>query len=819
MQRYSIGIQMTILVFLFSSFCFADGEWRGVIPGALGWNIESVVEQWTQTSDIDSESLEQVHWSIENQEDGPKSLVPVDQRYNRQLVITIRFFNLGSETYHFDYSSRLEVSINHSGKNVCVDAVPTTNKTVIAPNGRIKRCSFVLKMNNRAFIDAFDNMYGIGELNINPTNGKLFIEDSDGNSLLDNVEAPGKMLIFTPLQTSTTFIFPQIGKSYKVKDVLTSINHISGNWDDSSSAPASTDAIAIKDGVIDNIFGIPNNFNEKSDYILLYSYNKKPVENDKTSELLNMQFHAKDTLYIGTVPTALLKEYLPSDFYCRLLLDEFKDNIAQLPESIAPKKCQEVNYAHSVEESWLKLKEFAESGDGDAIKAVIKNYSPENKEYIKCFNFETPKDLFHWVKGLADKGYPEAQMTVGFCYDSGFGVKANLSKAIKYFKMAAEKDFVDAMVLYAHAICRKDKNNIDESIKWYRKAAELGNSRGQFLLAMSLDKINQKEEAIEWLKKAADNGYSDAIFMLGLQYYYGIKVPRDYKKAFSLVEQAAKEECKNAYGMLGYFYLRGIGVEPNGKMAVLYYQRGTLAGVPEAKYWYGRFLCDGYNVEKNVSKGYGLIKEAAEQGVSDAELFIGLDYHTGTIAQKNPTKALFWLKKAADKDNATAIAVLGDIYTQGIGVKADKEKGLELYQKAAELEDPYGIFRWGQHLYEQNGINAQMGLNYIKTAAKMGNKAAQDYLDQLDGLKKQDEDNQVNDNAINDDSNNNEDLDDVNANNPADYIDDIEDLDEEDNSEVKDDVDDVNEDKNSEIDDVDNLDEEDEFLDNEDAFA
>ena len=787
MRKFTIGIQMTILVFLFSSFCFAESEWRGIIPGALGWNVESVVEQWTQTSDIDSESLEQVHWSVEDDENYQNVFVPLAQRYNRQLVITIRFFNLGSETYHFDYSSRLEVSINNSGKNVCVDAIPTAHKTVIAPNGRVKKCSFVLKMSNRTFIDAFDNLNGIGELNINLTNGKLFIEDSNGDSLLDNVETPGRIQIFTPFQTSTIFVFPQIGKSYYVKDVLTSFNQLSYNQENSSTK--TPDSFVINNGVIENIFGIPNIINEKSDCILLYSYNKKPIENDKTAELLNMQFQAKDSLYIGTVPVYLLNRYLPPDFYCKLLLDEFKDNIAQLPESIAPKKFQEVNYAHSVEESWLKLKEYAESGDDEAICSALRIFASKDKEFYKTFNINNEEELFKWLKGLADKGYTEAQVAVGLFYENGSGVKANLSKAIKYYKMAADKDHADSMVFYANAISRKDSKNFDESLKWYQKAAELDSPRGQFLYALALDKINQNKESIEWLQKSADNGYPEAMYLLGKEYYFGVIVPRDDKKAFSLVEKAAKNRFVKAYGMLGYFYLRGIGVEQNGKMAAFCYRRGAIAGVPEAKYWYGIFLCDGYNVEKDVSKGYGLIKEAAEQEYSDAMMYIGLDYHTGGIAQKNPTKAFFWLKKAADKNNPTAIAVLGDVYIQGDGVKADKEKGLELYKKAAEMENPYGIFRWGQHLYEQNGINAQMGLNYIKAAAKMGNKAAQDYLDQLDGLKKQDDDNQVNDDsAINDDSNDNEDIDDANAHNAADNIDDdIDDLDEEDDSDVKDD--------------------------------
>ena len=65
---------------------------------------------------------------------------------------------------------------------------------------------------------------------------------------------------------------------------------------------------------------------------------------------------------------------------------------------VAPKKRQEVNYAHSVEESWLKLKEFAESGDSEAIKTVLRNYSPQDKEFYKCFNIKNEEELFTWGK-------------------------------------------------------------------------------------------------------------------------------------------------------------------------------------------------------------------------------------------------------------------------------------------------------------------------------------------------------------------------------------------------------------------------------------
>lgn len=747
MQKHFIGIIAALFAFLLPNSVFADGEWRGIIPDALGWNVDSIVEQWTQTSDIDSETFEQIHWAVIGDEKGDHDFVPVAQRYNRQLVITMSFINLGSETYHFDYSSRLELFIVKGDKTYRVDAIPTTNKTVIAPNGRIKKCSFVSKMNNRAFTEAFDNREGIGDLSINPANGKLLIEDSNGNSLLDNVEAPGELFILTPYRSSTTHIFPQLGKTYAVKDILNCINQYNDIQNKNTSISSNEeDFFGIQNESIEKVLGIPIVINEKSDTIVLFSFNNTPVDNDKTSDLLQKPFQSKNLLQIGFVPAFLLKIYNPSIYYDRLLIDEFKDNIIQLPESIAPKKYQEVNYAGSIKNSYLKLKEFAESGDNEAIEIIGRNYNPEDNLFKDGFLFEDNEDALQWLKSLSDKGFVQAQLLTGLYYENGQGVKEDLSKALKYFKMAADQGNDEAMVCYANVLRRLDQKKLEESIKWYRKASKLGNARGQYLLAMELiftkdeDKL---EEGIEWLQKSADKDYPDAVYRLGIQYLYGVGVPQDDRKAFSLMERAAKMKFALAYNILGYFYLHGIGVEQNGQMAALCYGLGSIEGIPESMYWYGRFLCDGYNVEKDVSLGYRLIKDAASEGYNEAEYFIGFDYYIGHFAKKNDKEAFFWLDKAAQNEHPTAMAILGDLYAYGRGVKANREKAIELYKQSADKEDPHGIFRWGQYLYQQKGANAQMGLNHIKAAAKMGNKPAQIYLENLDGLKSRSDDNDV----------------------------------------------------------------------------
>ena len=57
----------------------------------------------------------------------------------------------------------------------------------------------------------------------------------------------------------------------------------------------------------------------------------------------------------------------------------------------------------------------------------------------------------------------------------------------------------------------------EEAIKWYKLAAEQGNTAAQFLLGLSLmgsDNNNEVETGIQWLHKAAANGDSEALQFL-----------------------------------------------------------------------------------------------------------------------------------------------------------------------------------------------------------------------------------------------------------------------------------------------------------------
>ncbi|MBR0236802.1 MAG: sel1 repeat family protein [Thermoguttaceae bacterium] len=780
MKQTCIAIFVTMCVFFNSAFVFADSESIGIIPGKLAWSVDSIVEQWTLTKDVDSDSMEQTLFEFATRRsDDDRNSTPLDKRYNRQLVITLSFINLGSETYRFDNSSQLEASVTSGSKTISADAQPKVSKTIIAPNGRIKKSSFVLKMNNRAFIEAFDNRTSINDLSFSLTSGKLLIEDSKGNSLLDNVKQPGIISFHTDKYVRDIYVFPEPGNEFTLKDALLAFNTMNNILTEGNTLYK--DIITITDNQIDSVFGIPTNktssyigSNVELPWLVVFMYNENPVDNSKTADVLSKPFHSKDEFNIGVIPTDMLNEYLPLDK--TFLLPIFSKCIEKLPESVAPKRYQEVNIKcyENLVNPYKILKGYAESGDNEAVRVIIKDYNPKAREGFLFELFPTPKSFFLWLKPLANKGDVHAQLTIGFFYNNGVIVKENPDKALKYYKMAADQDNDEAMVYYAQLLYRKDKEKYhDEVEEWFRKAAERKNPGGQYMLALLLltsQDDEQTKEGLLWLQQSAFQGEPDAIFTLALEYYFGRLLPRDDKKAFTLMEKAALEKGSiKAIDVLGDFYMRGVGVEPDGKRAVLCYSIGAQKGVPNSMYWYGRFLCDGFNVEKDVPKGYALIKEAATKGNSEAMLFLGLDFYIGKIAKKSDNDAFIWIEKAAKAGNGSALVVLGDFYMDGVGVKADKAKAVELYKLSASQKDALGVFRLGQVLYEEKGADAQTGLNLIKDAAKMGCKSAKEYLEKLDNLN-----NSVDDlDESNDDNDSSSKTDDV-------PDDDIEDLDEED---------------------------------------
>jgi hypothetical protein len=122
-------------------------------------------------------------------------------------------------------------------------------------------------------------------------------------------------------------------------------------------------------------------------------------------------------------------------------------------------------------------------------------------------------------------------------YYFGEGVKQDYATAIKYYEKAAELGNSTAMynlgIIYANG--QGVKQDYATTIKYYEKAAELGNVTAMYNLGIIYDNGQGVKQdyatAIKYYEKAAELGNATAMNNLGNIYKYGRGVKQDYKKA------------------------------------------------------------------------------------------------------------------------------------------------------------------------------------------------------------------------------------------------------------------------------------------------
>ena len=173
------------------------------------------------------------------------------------------------------------------------------------------------------------------------------------------------------------------------------------------------------------------------------------------------------------------------------------------------------------------------------------------------------------VKWLLRSAYycnPDAQYHLAKCYEEGYGVIINETKAVSLYRDAALNGNNSAQLKMAdyYLYGRIVKKDVNEALRWFSMSdAEITDID---LLTIGNcfeegDGINEdKEKAVEYYRKAAEKGNTTAQYKLGRCYEYGIGIGIDdtsaklwYWKASHKNEDArkrlsaiTKRECKAA---------------------------------------------------------------------------------------------------------------------------------------------------------------------------------------------------------------------------------------------------------------------------------
>lgn len=189
------------------------------------------------------------------------------------------------------------------------------------------------------------------------------------------------------------------------------------------------------------------------------------------------------------------------------------------------------------------------------------------------------------LHSLAAAGHLRSFISLGECYEEGFGVMKDENKAFQCFLTAAERGDDTAQVKVGMRFKDGIGTGKDEkqAVKWYRKAAEQNNSDGQNAMGVcrmrgvGLRKDEQK--AITWFRKAASFGSARGRFNLAFYTEQGRGTETDAKVATVLYRKAAEDDEQVAQFALG-MCLHAAGDEAAGSE---WYRKSAEHGFPPAK--------------------------------------------------------------------------------------------------------------------------------------------------------------------------------------------------------------------------------------------
>ena len=238
------------------------------------------------------------------------------------------------------------------------------------------------------------------------------------------------------------------------------------------------------------------------------------------------------------------------------------------------------------------------------------------------------------------------------------------------------------------------------------------------------------------VRKAKDND-AQAQFGLGICYYDGIGVPKDYSKAVEWFEKAAIQGNAEAQDYLGNCYLDGEGVPKDFTKAVYWYSKAAEQGNAEGQKDLGYCYLYGYGLSLDYTKAFDLFTKAAEQNNSVAKSFLGYCYSYGKGVTEDKAKGVEWYTKAADDGLNGALERLVFCYEWGFGVPKDHSKALEYftkvvdqYKEPAEQGDSEAQFQLGRVYYSTflSTKDYPKAVEWFEKAASQGNADAQYYL-------------------------------------------------------------------------------------------
>jgi TPR repeat protein len=183
---------------------------------------------------------------------------------------------------------------------------------------------------------------------------------------------------------------------------------------------------------------------------------------------------------------------------------------------------------------------------------------------VDAFNKKNYAQALKILQPLAEAGNAEAQFTLGAMYGQGTGVERDRAKSLELITKSADQGNLDALERMVMAYAFKpgaDDAEVDaifaRALKTYQEEADKGNTKAMNKIAgmhaMGFSFEQSDAEALKWYKKAAELGDATAQFKVGYYFYSGIGGDKKESKAwFEKAAAQGKTEAKEYLDEIAY---------------------------------------------------------------------------------------------------------------------------------------------------------------------------------------------------------------------------------------------------------------------------
>lgn len=256
----------------------------------------------------------------------------------------------------------------------------------------------------------------------------------------------------------------------------------------------------------------------------------------------------------------------------------------------------------------------------------------EAKDILTRIFQDNLKKAKFYLESAASNGNKDANFALGEIYmDETYGLQ-DFEKAKGYFIAAVEKDHISAKTRLGEIYALN--RDLENAVKLYQESAAQGCCIAMLHLG-NMYKIGEyfeknNELSMKWLLKSSELKHPMAQYIIGLNYLNENNEEEKKEKiinAINLCLNSAEQGYPPAQNMVGVFYYSGIVLKKDFNKAREYFTKATSQCHSDAQFNLAKIFQNGEGVTKNLNKAIALYTKASLQGHIIAKLNLGNIYY------------------------------------------------------------------------------------------------------------------------------------------------------------------------------------------------